>query len=625
MKRNDWIYLISIFLFSLLFYQQQRGINFFLLSLALTAGTAWMRPGLVRKRNWLLAAAGTLFTGACVAWYGNALAVTAHLISLMLLSAMSMHPRSSVLVSLFLSLCSQGASYVFMILDSIERRRKRSQTANGSPGFKRVLLSLIVVLVVIVFFFMYRQSNVLFYEFTKNINLDFISIGWCAFTLLGAILLYGFYYNRGPVSVANWDAALPASLTPAAPETPPGFFDRLMSLPSERYSGILLFSLLNLLLLLLNGVDIAFLAGDQRLPEGVTFTGYLHQGVGMLIFSILCAMLIILYYFRGRLNFDGRYPVLRMLAIAWIVQNVFMLFSTSLRNSAYIAEYGLTYKRIGVYIYLLLSMIGLLVVAYKVARKKSNAYMFRVNGWLFYAVLALSPAVNWDRIITQFNLSVARHPDAAYVADLSYANYEELLMLKRKGLLDETAYGYSSMWSLGYRVNYNRNFMQDVFVFMENQQRTGWRSYCVNKQLVSGKLLTQPPLAAGDSILDVTDRDLETLPYFNLFGRISQINGAWNKIEKTTGLEKYRGLETLYLAGNRITDVSSIGKLAQLETLDLRGNPVKDYSPLFALKKLRQLYVSIDDGQQLERLQQALPQANVMNSPGFRSGTISED
>ena len=64
---------------------------------------------------------------------------------------------------------------------------------------------LFVVVITILFFVMYQSSNPLFKDFTKNINLDFISFPWIFFTLSGLLLLYGFYYNRHLESLANLD------------------------------------------------------------------------------------------------------------------------------------------------------------------------------------------------------------------------------------------------------------------------------------------------------------------------------------------------------------------------------------------------------------------------------------
>src|SRR5437764_1048287 len=71
----------------------------------------------------------------------------------------------------------------------------------------------------------------------------------------------------------------------------------------ENLSGIVLFSLLNILILFLNGIDFYSILSSNGLPEGMTHSELVHQGVELLIVSILIAISIILFYFRGALNF----------------------------------------------------------------------------------------------------------------------------------------------------------------------------------------------------------------------------------------------------------------------------------------------------------------------------------
>jgi len=467
-----------------------------------------------------------------------------------------------------------------------------------------VLIFLLVLTVVLVFFFMYRSSNLLFYEFTKDINLDFISLGWICFTLCGFFLVYGFYYHHSIPMLANWDASLPQTLQPRA-DGKQSWLDKLMSLANERYSGVLLLGLLNLLLFFVNGVDISFMLGSQRLPEGVSYTEYLHQGVGMLITSIVLAMLIILYYFRGRLNFDDKSGVLRLLALLWIAQNAFMLFSTACRNSGYIAEYGLTYKRIGVYVYLLLTLIGLGTVAVKVLRKRTNAFLFRTNAWLFFAVLVISPVVNWDRLITRYNLTLAKSPDISYLGSLSYANFEELSMISRKDLVVPVP----SRW--GDYENSNKPFYREVYLFMNSQKEKSWQSYCLNKQLVYEAL--QKQTLGGDTLLSIENCELEVLHYFPVFAKIRNISAFGNELKDIAHVGEFPELRELSVADSELESLSGIEKAQRLEILDIRHNDITDLSPLYGLKNLRTLYITIRDFTQITALKKNLPNVQVIN------------
>jgi hypothetical protein len=88
-----------------------------------------------------------------------------------------------------------------------------------------------------------------------------------------------------------------------------------------------------------------------------------------------------------------------------------MIFSTAVRNSMYVHAYGLTEKRIGVYVYLLLAAIGLLTTGLKIFRSFSNSYLIRLNSWIFYAVLIVASFIGWDKMIANYNL---KRTDAFY-------------------------------------------------------------------------------------------------------------------------------------------------------------------------------------------------------------------
>jgi len=179
---------------------------------------------------------------------------------------------------------------------------------------------------------------------------------------------------------------------------------RKLALKTENIIGILSFLALNLLLLFLNSIDIATLWLGE-LKQGTNYSAELHEGTNALIISIIMAMVVILYFFNGNLNFYSKNKTIRVLAYLWIIQNAFLVLSVALRDFQYIDAHGLTYKRIGVLIFLILCSVGLLTVYLKVAKKKTLFYLCRVNGLIWYLLLILSGLVNWDLLIIGYNLN----------------------------------------------------------------------------------------------------------------------------------------------------------------------------------------------------------------------------
>ncbi|MGV2480788.1 UNVERIFIED_CONTAM: DUF4173 domain-containing protein, partial [Salmonella enterica subsp. enterica serovar Weltevreden] len=72
---------------------------------------------------------------------------------------------------------------------------------------------------------------------------------------------------------------------------------------TERYAGLLLFVLLNLMLVVLNLGDIQTLYFNGGLPPNVSHSDFVHNGVGILILSILIATSLIMYL--SRKEFDA--------------------------------------------------------------------------------------------------------------------------------------------------------------------------------------------------------------------------------------------------------------------------------------------------------------------------------
>ena len=118
---------------------------------------------------------------------------------------------------------------------------------------------------------------------------------------------------------------------------------------------------------------------------------------------------VIACFFWGNLHFLQKNQSLKTLAYTWIVQNTILALSVAWRNYHYIAEYGLAYKRLGVLWFLVLVILGLYSLYVMIQERRSLYYLWVVNAWFLYASLLLTSMVNWDVLITRYNLHQARH------------------------------------------------------------------------------------------------------------------------------------------------------------------------------------------------------------------------
>jgi hypothetical protein len=158
-----------------------------------------------------------------------------------------------------------------------------------------------------------------------------------------------------------------------------------------------------------------------------------------------------------------------------------MLVSTSYRNLLYIEEYNLTYKRIGVFVYLLLTYTGLIITFLKINFKKSNWFLFRKNALIFYCFLIFATVINWDNLITSYNLKHSRNPDYIYLLNLDFHNIPRILRSQPDRFISMDP-EYIKHLSL-----------KKASLFEEDYKKSGWQSMSYSKYKVH-KYLTQTKL-----------------------------------------------------------------------------------------------------------------------------------
>ena len=628
MKKNDWIITGSVALYTYLFYQQSAGINFMLFTIGAIALLIVKDQHIIKRLSWIAAAIGTILTAACIAYYGNTLSFIANIVSLSVLSALSINGKTSVIAGLLFALYSYLSSIVYMIIDWVERRQNAAGSKSGMRGTGKILLIIFVpLLIALLFFFMYRASNPMFEKLTVDI-LDFITWSWVRFTLGGLLLMYGFFYHRKLKLISDLDENAPDNLDPST-YSDEGTF-KFLNIGNENLSGIILLSLLNLLLLSVNVIDVNYLYLDTVLPEDMTYSEFVHQGIGMLITSIIIAVVIILFYFKGALNFFRYNRALKILAYIWVAQNIFMILSTVFRNHLYIEEYSLTYKRIGVYVYLLLAVIGLVFTFVKIAGKKTNWFLARRTSWSFYVVLIISCAVNWNMLITDFNMQRAagqdKKLDARYLATLSPSNTATLLNYAFEQR--DSVKNYQWLY-------FEKRLHIKMYELLEHRQQADWQSWCYDKVDVAARIhgleeegkVTELNFSQGYleillplkdfskleklnmsknrlidlselayfpllNVLDLSSNYLDTLDKLPELPELASFNLYTNNIIDLSPLERIPNLLELNLGNNNLKNIKTLPALNKLEKLNLSHNKVSDYSPLSKLASLKVLLLN---------------------------------
>ncbi len=607
MKRNDWLLLIAVAFYSFLFYRQTAGINFVIFNLILLGCLAIKNKHAAKSKRWLLVALGCLASSFCVGYYGNLLSVVANIISLSILSTLSMNRNSSAVISLISSTCAYCASPVNVILDTMERNQKRNEQ---QPSYwKRIILIGIPILITLVFFFLYRASNPLFENLAEKINLDFISVNWILFTLLGALLLYGFFYQQKLESVSAWDER-PGKLENREYKTL-NILGKDLNITDENLSGLVLFVLLNLLVLVVNLGDINFLLFTHKLPDGMSYSEFVHQGIDALIVSIIIAIAIVLFYFRGGINFFGKSKAIKVLACIWILQNAFMIYSTSCRNTLYISEWGLTFKRIGVYVYLMLALTGLFTTLIKIIKAKSNSYLFRVNGWIFYTFLIVLSFPNWDRIVTNYNVQNNKTDFPEYMLSLSNSNIPGLLPLYKAAVRKHE----TDVFKNYRKYDIEKEYSMKLYGFIALHDTLDWRSWNYDNAETYTEI-TQSGFADSITELDFIGSRNVQLNRLSVFKKLTTMYLADAAIDSLTGIESFTNLKVLNLSSNLLKDVKGIKKLANLQNLNLAYTHIQSLDGIEALQNLEELNLYDDTIMDLSALSK-LPKLHTLIMSGY--------
>lgn len=476
MKKNDYLLLTATGAYSFLFYQQNAGINFLLFTIVLLAILVLKNINLIKNKKWIWSAAMCLISAVAVFVHSSALSIIANIASLLLLSAFSFNVTTSSLFSFLFSCYSVVSSVVYIIIDSIKRLQPSPNEVSNKKGYK-VVATGIVLLLSILFFNMYKSANPLFAENTKWINFDFISVRWIFFTLGGFLLTYAFVYHRVIAPLETWENNLPLLNNQAIEND-----QNKKRFETERYAGLLLFIMLNLMLIVLNMGDIQTLYFNGGLPKNVTHSDFVHSGVGIIILSIIIATSLIMYLFRKEFNNVKNNKALMGCVYLWIIQNIMMLSSTAFRNQIYIHDFNFTYKRIGVYIWLILAAIGLCIMFYKIHKKQSNWYLIRTNVAVWFSVLILSSCFNWDKLITNYNIQnkPLAQVDFYYLLSLSDANIPELLAVSKRpefNLIDANLKNYTGDRNDEYHTETYSNLLNKKITHYLSDYTNDWRSF----------------------------------------------------------------------------------------------------------------------------------------------------
>jgi hypothetical protein len=417
--------------FSTLFYKQNLGLNLILFSILTISILFINRKDAFVKTNVIIKAMGYLISGIAIFLYQSDLAIIANILSFFILVGTVSEHKTSIYIS-WLNGCYTTIAALF------HRYQERLQQSNTEETTEKrkidywywIKIIGIPAIVIILFIGLYRNGNPVFDNLISKIDFSFINLQWILVTLLG---YYLFNNISRPISIEPLTAIdLSTNNGLLRTENPSE-----KKLENEKQLGVVLMSALNLLITLFLITDITYVL-QTDITNASEFSNLVHSGINALIASILLAIIIILFFFRGDLNFYKKNKNLKWLTYVWIILNSILVIVISIKNYQYITSFGLTYKRIGVNVYLLLTLTGLFTTLIKVLNIKNLWYLLRVNTQIAFTILILSSIFNWDKTITSYNLNHAERTDTIYLISLSDNNTLLLKEAVNSPLFSET-------------------------------------------------------------------------------------------------------------------------------------------------------------------------------------------
>lgn len=416
--------LAGALLFNLVFWQEKLALNAVLFDAFIIGSLFYLYPTAVKKESvrWLLLA--HLICVASVVIHNTILSKISLFFTLILFTGFAEYIHRSAWFAAGSMFVNFGV-FVATFVDSFSGWSVRKK--GGFPIGKIIRFAIFPLGLLGIFLLLYTGANKVFAKMIDYIAIPFSEFmeflfSWSFFPRLmfTAVGLYvvGSLLMKAKITVfekaetffsdqlaRKRKKSIPHSALQEIAATVMGKFAKgMLALKNENLTGIISLVLLNVLLLIVNVIDILYVWLNYEYAPGTNLSEFVHEGTGALILSILLAMAVLLFFFRGNLNFYKKNKWLKYGATAWIIQNLVLVISVAIRDYYYITHYGLAYKRIGVIAFLLMVVAGLVTVLIKVYTRKTGYFLFRVNAWAFIFLFVFSTTIHWDELIAAYNI-----------------------------------------------------------------------------------------------------------------------------------------------------------------------------------------------------------------------------
>ena len=419
MKTHHYIFITAL-LFVIVFYDQEIGLNLGILGIVYAILTLFRTPEKNKTGSLYILFGTSILSSIAFAWFGDFTSFIAVVSSLLLLGYKSKNRRLKILflIPVFIVNCCTSFCRFFSFDEWLPKK-------NVSGLWQKTLAFILIPLVLVsVFLGIYSAGSShfasLFTDYELDLNL------WQVFCLsvLGFFIAFNYwnYAVEKLIYKNNHFLDNEFSRDSSIPKATYSFLD----LDAERMSGVISFVLLNILLIFFI-ITYNYEQFYEAVKTPVQLSEETHERVNAVILSIVMAILVIMFYFKSGFNFDPKARLLKILAKVWIFLNAVLVISAALKNYEYIVNYAFTYKRLGVFAFLLLSLVGLTLTFIKIQKQKRNIFLVNTMIWYVYGTILVCSYINWGGFITSQNM---KRKDFAVNYHLTSVNFSEKALLK---------------------------------------------------------------------------------------------------------------------------------------------------------------------------------------------------
>jgi len=396
MKTHHYIFLTTI-LFIILFYNQNIGLNLGIIGVIYAVLTFFITPERNRTKTFIFLFITSILSSGAFAWYGDFPSFLAVVSSVILLGYRSRNRRMKILL-LIPVMVTNFSTFLCRFFSFDQWLPKKKITGFWQKAFALIFVPLLLISV---FFGVYSVGSDHFAGLFKDIEFDINFWQFIAIATLGIFIAFTYWNHVVERLIYKTNSSLDNDFNEKDKVLKPtySFFD----LDTERMSGMISLLALNILLVFFI-ITYNYEQFYESVKTPVQLSEETHERVNAVIISIVMSILVIMFYFKSSFNFDPKAGLMKNLAKIWIFLNAVLVISAMLKNSEYITSYGFTYKRLGVYAFLILALVGLFMTFIKIQKQKRNIFLFNSMVWCIYGIVLICSYINWGGMITSQNM-----------------------------------------------------------------------------------------------------------------------------------------------------------------------------------------------------------------------------